>query len=111
MGKNPDGRRLIGSNQFLPQAVIQKNFPKKLGVTLACSRDGIGIEWQTNTESRAAAMFTPRFDLAAVMVDNEISSHEMDAVFHWTVVTYYEWIEYQTESLLRQSRAVITHID
>ena len=42
----------------------------------------IGIHGQPETESRTLPVFTFGFDFAAVMVDDKVTGHEVDAVFH-----------------------------
>src|SRR5437762_1289667 len=73
----------------------------------------IGILEETNLKNGALSLsFTAaRVNSASVMMDDEVTGHEIDPVLHRAVAANHERVKDQTQSFFRQSGTIITHQD
>src|SRR6185437_13640670 len=103
--------RLLRGDQFLPQLVIEQNLAEKFGVADRAGRGGIGIEREANAEGGAFAGFAVGVDLAAVVMNDEVARHQMDAVFHGAVAADDERVKNEPQRLLWEAGTIVADLD
>src|SRR5947209_11955261 len=72
--------RLIRRQQFFPEGVVEQHLLEKV-LVLFCRLRLVGVERQAEIESCPLGIFAFGLNFAAVMMDDEVAAHEVDAVF------------------------------
>ena len=83
---------------------------QELLIVVSCGSE-VGIDGQTQRESSSLALLAAGVDPAAMVVNDEIASHQMDTVLHRAVGAHDERIEDQAQRFFWQAGAVITDVD
>lgn len=102
---------LVVGNQFFPEGIVQEHFLQKIGVALLRSGRIDRVDGQPDRKGGAKAVLTVRVDAAAVVVNDEITRHQMDAVLHRAIAAHHKRIKDQSQGLFRQTGPVIAHLD
>src|SRR5271154_2948634 len=79
-------------DQFFPEIFVQKSFAEKIGFSRR-RRGGFGLERQADGKFRSLTGLALRLDFAAVMVDDEKTGHQMNAIFGRDAALHDERIE------------------
>src|SRR5437899_5143450 len=96
-------------DKFLPKTVAQQHFLQEFLLVLRRGHE-VRIDWQAQRESRALAVLAARVNSPPMMVHNEITSHQMNAIFHRTIASHDKRIEYQPQCFFWQARSVIAEL-
>src|SRR5438105_3913371 len=99
----------VRGKQVLPERIVQQDFLEKIMVLLSLERL-VGIDWQPKIERRSLPSIALGFDFTAMMVDDKVTSHQVDAIFHGAVGAHHKRIENQTQRFLGQAGAVIANL-
>jgi hypothetical protein len=78
--------------ELFPKRVVEEDFLEKL-FAFADRQRLIGIKRQPQHEGRAMPIFAPRLDAAAMMMDDEVAGHQVEAVFEGAVTANGERVE------------------
>ena len=92
-------------NQLLPKLPVQQRFLQKISFGWR-RRDAFGLQRQSKGEGCAAAGLAFGVNLPAMMMDDEKTGHQIDAIFGWHTVAHHEGVENDAQGVLRQARSL-----
>ena len=78
-------RKLLGRYQLFPERLAQEHLLKEFLLRLGHVARLLGIGRHTQRESSSLPLFTFRFNAPAVVINDKIACHQMDAVFDWAI--------------------------
>jgi len=94
-------------DQLFPKSIAEQNFLEEIGFVLRDDWRLAGIDGEAKRESCALAGLAPRIDTPAMMVDNKVAGHKVDAIFHRRIASDDKRVENQAQSLLRHAGTIV----
>src|SRR5205823_2458777 len=95
---------------FFPETFVEQGSLENFSTRLIGRWLG-GVVGQTHLEDGSVRLGAPRFNLPAMMMDDEITGHQANAIFLRAFAARHERVKNHTQCLLRQSRAIILNLD
>src|SRR5260221_6209157 len=105
-GRRPNQSKSSAGEQFFPKALVQERLLEKICLVRR-RHDRFRLERQPEGKRRATPRLALRVNLAAVMMDDEKTGHQVDAVFGRRPALHDKRITDDPQCLLRQSRPVV----
>src|SRR5262249_54023690 len=96
--------------ELLPEGLTQKHFLKKFLLGLSDGRL-VGVHWHPEHEGCSPTLFAFGLNASAMVVNDEVAGHEMNAVFNRTIRTNYKGIEDQAQCFFWQTWAIVSDLD